>query len=1243
MASFFISHSSVDRVEAVAVRKWLTAHGHRDLFLSSEPSHGIVASAAWERELWLQLRAKRAVIFLASEASLESRWCFAELALARALGRPIFAVDIGGGIHPLLAAVQGITVDGDWGAAFERLAEDLHRVGLDAAELDWDPGRDPYPGLRPFTEQDAGVFFGRADETEALARELERDHVDPRPPFVAVVGASGSGKSSLVLAGLVPRLKQNADWLVAPALTADAAPTRTLAASLVAAGIKHGVTELRGRLKDNPASVVDDIAELLALAELPLDRGRMLVVVDQLERLFTITPQDERAAFAAALGALTEDADSPVAVCATLRAEFLREALAEEALVPVLRRTFPVGPIGPRVFRDVVTRPAERAAIAIEPELVDQIVADASGPDVLPLLSYTMQQLTEYGRAKRELTREAYDALGGVEGTLRRQADAALADLEARGFRRDDVLRELLRLVTVDPGQEATSRPVPAESLSGTGAAVIERFVDPARLLVSDGPNVRLAHEALVRAWAPLADAIAAHRAELEAVAGLRRAAAQWDEAGRTEGYLLSADRLDAGRRWRAGVAAGAAADDPLARELVAASEQRAAADLSWRADQLGRRVLAELDEGPELGLLLALAAVDEYAATDIALRALHEADRAWRGELAFADPDGPWVRAAWYRPSGTIVTVNSSGGSIREWDGESGEPIRTIRPANQDFTFVNGVALSRDGSTIALAVGTADTGRVELWHESGERLWAIDLDDEPARAVATSSDGRFVAIGGFNGLAVHDRDNATRREYPVTSVNAIAVAIDGETIVAGGYHNLVLVNAGKVTELERLEEDVQSVAFTADETRFVRVALDGTVVEYDLDQAPVPTVLATGLGWIFNGAYAPDEASVLVLGDRGELTLVGRDATQRTVVRRRSLGRAGALDPTGTRAVVSGSDSDVTVWDVRPDRAAVARFTAWEDIPMWDGSFSGREHVLIECGGRLRRTRLDGGEVWSTDVSPFPEWTGDLQGNYVVVRGDDVRLLTAATGDTAAKLAPDRRWSRFGFSRSGDELWAVDSDGCFVRWSVPSGILIAQLDLEVDDFVFDAAIGGGLVVLSARGLIAFDAETGVQRWRRSLDGSSHRPAFSPDETRLAVASESPLVSILDVTDGEPVDSIEHTERLNERSAYSPGFRQALWSPEGTRLALSGLDGTASVWNPATRGLLQAFVTTRDPLEAIEWSADGERLFAVGRENAVVWDAPPPDRLIGRARDRTWRSLTSDERGRYGLPSQLAP
>src|SRR3954469_10022523 len=331
MASIFVSHSSRDRLVTERVVAQLRAAGFAALFVDFDPEQGIPAGRSWERELYAQLRRTDAVIFLASEASVASRWCFAELSLARSLGRPVFPLRLQPGVGlPLLADVQWTDLT-DPEPGLTRLLAGLRTAGLDPADsFAWDPNRSPYPGLVPFAPEDAAVFFGRQSEIGRLAQLLTPTLQHGPGRFVAVVGPSGSGKSSLLHAGLLPRLARTPErWLVVPPLRPGRQPTANLAAcvaeAFTALGRSCPAAEVSAALHRGPGGLADVAGELAGLGANGSARPGVLIVIDQAEELLTRTGTLEQQAFLRLLaGALHQD--SPVWAVATVRSEFLSTA-----------------------------------------------------------------------------------------------------------------------------------------------------------------------------------------------------------------------------------------------------------------------------------------------------------------------------------------------------------------------------------------------------------------------------------------------------------------------------------------------------------------------------------------------------------------------------------------------------------------------------------------------------------------------------------------------------------------------------------------------------------------------------------------------------------------------------------------------------------------------------------------------------------------------------------------------------
>jgi energy-coupling factor transporter ATP-binding protein EcfA2 len=567
VASLLISHSSSDRDAAQRLAERLRAEGFAALFLDFDPEQGIPAGRNWERELYAQLRKADAVIFLASAASVASRWCFAEVSLARSLNKPIFPLRLEGDARlELLDDAQWIDLsEGERGYA--RLWAGLKQAGLDPAEsFAWDPTRRPYPGLEPFAPQDAAVFFGRDHEIERLLELVQptlQRGVAGR--LVAIVGPSGSGKSSLLRAGLLPRLENlKESWVVVPPVVPGQKPTRNLARSLSQAfsarGHERSPAELERHLGSGSSAALvelaDELAEITGGAE-----PNVLVVIDQAEELITRSGEREQQLFLRLLGEALKNEGSPLWVVATLRSEFLSSAPERAGLAEVVDDPLLVEPLSRTRLPEVIERPAQRAGLDFEAGLVERMVEETTGGDALPLLAYTLQELWEQVGSEGTVRFADYEAVGGVVGALQHRADRISDELTRRG-QGPMIVPTLLKLASVEGEEEPTRRRVRRSALAPEEQEVVDAFVE-ARLLTSgksegggeeDAAYVEVAHEALLRQWEPLREAIEEERSSLRMRSELERLATDWDQARKTheneDSYLLVRGRLADFREW---------------------------------------------------------------------------------------------------------------------------------------------------------------------------------------------------------------------------------------------------------------------------------------------------------------------------------------------------------------------------------------------------------------------------------------------------------------------------------------------------------------------------------------------------------------------------------------------------------------------------------------------------------------------------------------------------------------------
>ncbi len=425
-----------------------------------------------------------------------------------------------------------------------------------ATDWEWMAIVNPYKGLRAFEEADAQDFFGREALTDELLARLGQEH--PLGRFLAVVGPSGSGKSSVVKAGVLPALRAgriagSENWFVAE-LVPGIHPLRELEAALLSIAYRPA-DNLMSILQEGEAGLINAVNYVLPAS------GDVLLVIDQFEEAFTMARNEaERAQFLDVVRYAVLHPRSRVRVIVTLRADFLDQPLAYPGYGELIRqRTEFVLPLMPEEIERAIRGPAQRVGLEVEPDLLAAVVADIKEePGALPLLQYALTEVFER-REGRLLTLQAYAQSGGALGALARRAEELYKELDEAS---QQATRQLfLRLVTLGEGTQDTRRRIGWSELTALAAenpaimSVREAFVKY-RLLTSDRdpqtrePTTEVAHEALLREWGRLREWLNDSREDVRLQRRLNAAATEWRTAGRDKSFLLSGALLEQISGW---------------------------------------------------------------------------------------------------------------------------------------------------------------------------------------------------------------------------------------------------------------------------------------------------------------------------------------------------------------------------------------------------------------------------------------------------------------------------------------------------------------------------------------------------------------------------------------------------------------------------------------------------------------------------------------------------------------------
>ncbi len=983
--------------------------------------------------------------------------------------------------------------------------------------------RNPYKGLRPFLEADAADFFGR----ERTAQQLLARMSEPgeRSRFLAVVGPSGSGKSSVVRAGVLPALRAGTlpgsdRWFVVEMLP-GAYPFEELEAALLKIAVNP------------PASLLEQLERddhgLLRAARrvLPDDDSELLIMIDQFEELFTsVEDEARRSRFLAMLDAATGDPRSRVRVVITLRADFYDRPLLYGGFGDLLAaRTHAVPPLSADEFQRAIAAPAERIGITLEPQLVGEMVAEMlDQPGALPLLQYALTELFDR-RVGSVVPAIAYRAIGGVSGALARRAEelyAALTSAEQRAAR-----QLFLRLVTVgDEGAEDTRRRVlltEVTSLEGDRAAM-EAVVDaygPHRLLsfdrdsVTRGPTVEVAHEALLRAWSRLGGWIEGAREDVRMHRRLDAAAAEWTRSGEDPGFLLAGSRLGHFESWAA--TTDVALSDLERRYLDRGVARRLAQE---EAEEARRAREAALERRSVLRLrgLVAVLTVTALVASVLSAIAVGQRGRAEReARLATA----------------------------RELSSASSSNL-TVDPERSIILALQALAATRPDGTFLPAAVQALHDAVAADRE------VMTLRDPSTANVAWSPDGRLIATGGSAGGTEEDD----------------AILWDART-------------GRRLFTLKGHTADIGYVAFSPDSTRLVTAANDNRAMVWDTATGKLILTIPGDTFELTGATFSPDGARLALIenGRVGTVRVVdalsGRDLLRLTV--HESLSQQPIFSSDGT-TIAAGGDGSIFQWDATTGRPV--RTIDSGGVATLAYSPNGRELASTQLSdpivriwdaatGHLVRT-LQGhvGGVIGVD------WSHD--GTLIATGGRDgtARVWDAATGEQRLVLAGHAGLvALVAFSPDGTRLVTGGSDGTARVWDITPAATAESLGIARAGWatsvafspdgstILTAGVGGGASPQS----VGVGGWLGGSMWNVSTGGrTGSRPnawfdaAFAGDGSKVVTWGGS--LAVVDASSGEVVRTLYRR---------GPDLSGVASTPDGFLVAGSPLGGNRRRRSPS--------------------------------------------------------------------------
>jgi WD40 repeat protein len=1095
----------------------------------------------------------------------------------------------------------------------------------------------PYVGLDAF--RDRTFFFGREADIESLLAQLEKS------PLVVVLGASGSGKSSLVIGGVLP------------AIAAEAPPPRLCVVPSFVPG-NTVLDHLVDAVRQSPCAGGAGVAgEATALREDPGQLNSMvggagarqvLITIDQFEEVFTLSDQADREALVANLAELLK-AGPGHRVIVTVREEFRSRIVGLEALGPYLDSAwYSMRPMGYAELRAAVEKPAALVNLQFQSGIVDDLVKKVLGqPAALPLLQFTLRALWEK-RDRNRITWEVYRKVGDPLNALTASADEFYDGLAPET--QDEVKRILLELVRVDELLEAYRQPVPKSRLLQAGRANTEDVLrllaenDYVRITSTAGDTdavVEVKHESLVRNWPRLVSWIDEKRYQRRGRLALTQAAERWAKSGRPPEGLLTGWQLEAAESTteqleleKEFVQASVEAVDRIQREKEAAlrreaqenkatanrfrilsvvtavfaaiaisavyfawwqSEQKSASESRARERVLQAMKLQPLnyvDDQLDLALLLAVEANRMPDVQPELRRALLSSLNANLELKSLVPGHTDGVRAVAFSPNTRILASGSYDSTIILWDVEQGLMLHP--PLKGHTAAVYRVAFNPDGKILASASGD---GTVRLWEvETGRLIGTLPHDDE-VYCVAIEKNGKILASSGKDGtvrlwyienqkletVLVHNKALTGKDNGQVFNV---AFSPDGKLVASGGLDGLIILwDMKKRKQAGKplpVNRPVNSMAFSHDGKTIASGNNEGRVDLWDVGTRKwVGSPSPDHFGWVTGVAFSPDDKKLATVG----------------------------------------TDRAAYIRDVLDTKAQPRRLKGYAE-PFLSVDFTANGEVV---------TGTQNGMVvhWDTrDLFRFGENLTDQNGSFTEVGfGANANTLVSFSGErlqfwdlgvkrgtrapAIAVRAQDKIFS-LAFAPDRKSLVTIGENNNVELWDIAQRRRVKMLIDPDSDYIYTAAFkveGNTLAVGVGSEIRLLSLPDGKVKSTLPLraDGAVTALAFSPDGKTLASAQAGYGITIWDLTTGEPAIEPSYgvvAPRLNHQNVVSLVF-----SLKGGILVSGGRE-SIGFWESETgRPLGRRLAHHPGEVKSVAVSPDGKLLASASSDNTVLlWD-----------------------------------
>jgi WD40 repeat protein/energy-coupling factor transporter ATP-binding protein EcfA2 len=1185
VARVFISHSSKDAEASRKIFDWLHDQGFDAPFLDFDARFGLRLGADWEKQLYHEIKRSDALVLVLTPSWLASKWCFAEFVQGRSLGKPIFPVimsPIGDAIFA--SDIQKLDLLTEEQGGLERLSRELQQIVWERrGNVDFPAGRPPYPGLLSFDEVDAAVYFGRDKEILDVLALLRAQYTRGEAKAIVILGASGSGKSSLLRAGIIPRLRKDPKaWIVLPTIRPQRAPVDQLAMSLaVALAAPERCSAMSSALQSDSAAALRSAVQDLRVTTAALE-GRIVVPIDQAEELFSLSEPDQAEAFGKAIGAMTEPGSAWVPLL-SMRSDYL------EKLQIAARGRFEFGqylldPFPVTRIPDIIEGPARVVNLQVESALVSAAMRDATTEYALPLLAFSLRELYDRYGDDGKLTLDEYESLGDrslqltpLENAVRAAADRIIEGNSAKSNAAEalDGLRNAFVpfLVRVSDTGDYVRKPAVWDHLPAAAQPLLEQLVD-ARLLVSrqEGKTriIEVAHEALLRKWPLVKSWLDEEREFLLGKQQLERDLDEWRkvDAEHKSAALLRGLKLTKAAEWRRTHARQLSEEE---QEFIRASEELARKELE--AIEAQRRKVARFQ--------MLVATVSVVAAIVVS-------------GLAFGFYQQWQIAESRERESRAMLLASRSSQAL----------------TNKDV--IEAVSLAREAVNIVSTPETRSALLQSILSVSSRLRVSLRLDKPFPTKVAWSPDAAVVLIGRQDGSiqawAPHADDRALDKLSTVaagepklnpryTSIIAL-VSTDKDEFAAIDNDGRLTIRGpgGTPSKRSRLIEGPSAVSVSADLTRIAVLSDEDGILLFDCKDS-------ASRGW-----ETPCRKNVVARGYGDAIAITGDGRT----VAFASDGKLLVQDPTK-------EGSGIVVGTTRNPNARFNQI-AWNPTGHWlaasavDTGANGDDRLLVLFDGK----QLDHGIP--TGTRPISALAWSPSGDRLAVACDTFTICIwqmpsmAASPDDAAHGAGAKLAMRLvghrseinsiAWSPTGDEIASSDTSGTVDLWQT-SSFDRTTFTLWTDSSrplreLSVSANGRWLAASGEDGSVAV-WDTGDFAFAGSVELGSDKilsVSWHPTAEQFVAADEAGNVAVVTWPDR----SIVH------RRHFDQGVNVARWTGEGDKIALAGRDGGMTLW----------------PLRGFERAREGG-------EPKILPGPPHSEQAQGLAVDRSSNRLLSTD------------